>query len=61
MKYQIDGDIYKQQVANYFNQRNNYDAEGEFHPKLAQRFLEYTNILSKQKVLDVATGTKPTT
>lgn len=48
---------YKQQVINFFNRRTAYDAEGDNHPKEAQRLLEYVPLEFGQTVLDIATGT----
>lgn len=49
-------DEFKQQVADMYSQRSNYD-EGDFHPRLAHRLIEYAKIRSGQKILDIATGT----
>lgn len=48
---------FKQQVAEFFNQRTRYDEEGDFHPRLAARLLDYANLQPGHKVLDIATGT----
>jgi arsenite methyltransferase len=48
---------YKQQVIDFFNSRTAYDAEGDSHPKEAQRLLSYAPLKSGQTVLDIATGT----
>lgn len=48
---------YKQQVVDFFNRRTAYDAEGDSHPREAQRLLEYVPVKSGQKILDLATGT----
>lgn len=57
MHKQVELDEFKQQVADYFNQRSNYDSEGEFHPRLAHSLVEYAEIRSGQRILDIATGT----
>lgn len=49
-------DEFKQQVADMYSQRSNYD-EGDFHPRLGHRLIEYAKIRSGQKILDIATGT----
>ena len=49
--------LFKQEVAEYFNQRTNYDLESDFHPRLAQRFLAYADIQPGETILDIATGT----
>lgn len=48
---------YKQQVVDFFDSRTAYDAEGDSHPKEAQRLLNYVSLKSGQTVLDIATGT----
>ncbi|MBR8827755.1 MAG: methyltransferase domain-containing protein [Gomphosphaeria aponina SAG 52.96 = DSM 107014] len=48
---------FQQEVATYFNKRNNYDQEGDFHPKLAARLIQHSQISQGQKILDMATGT----
>lgn len=48
---------YKQQVADYFNRRTAYDAEGDSHPQEAKRLLDYVPLKSGQTILDLATGT----
>jgi len=50
-------DQFKQGVAQFFDERTNYDNEGEFHPRIAQRLLDYAQLQPGDKVLDVATGT----
>lgn len=57
MSDKIDLDEYKQQVADYFDRRTNYDSESEFHPTLAHRLIERANIREGQTILDIATGT----
>ena len=47
---------YKQQVADYFNARTNYDGS-EFANRRANRFLELLPLEKGYKVLDIATGT----
>lgn len=48
---------YKQQVINFFDSRNSYDAEGKSHPQEAKRLLEYVSLKTGQQILDLATGT----
>ena len=49
---------YKQQVANFFNSRTDYDAEGDSHPNEAKKLLEFAPSLEPgQTILDLATGT----
>lgn len=50
-------DEFKQQIAESFNRRKNYDAESDFHPKLARRLVEYAGIKPGEKIIDMATGT----
>ncbi len=47
---------YKQQVADYFNARTNYDGS-EFANRRANRFLELLPLQKGYKILDIATGT----
>jgi protein-L-isoaspartate(D-aspartate) O-methyltransferase len=49
-------DKYKQQVADYFNARTNYDGS-EFANLRANSFLELLPLKKGYKVLDIATGT----
>lgn len=54
----IELDKFKQQVADVYSHRsNNYDDEGDFHPRLAHRLIECVVIHKGQKILDIATGT----
>lgn len=57
MSQQQDPIQFKQQVAEFFNDRTRYDEESDFHPRLAQRLVEYAQLQPGQKVLDVCTGT----
>ncbi|MBD1833127.1 class I SAM-dependent methyltransferase [Cyanobacteria bacterium FACHB-472] len=57
MLNQAEKDNFKQQLAAFFNGRTNYDKESDFHPRLANRLLEISQLHSGQKILDVATGT----
>jgi len=48
---------YKQQVADLYSRRSsNYD-DGEWHPRIAHRLVEYAQLSPGQHVLDIATGT----
>jgi ubiquinone/menaquinone biosynthesis C-methylase UbiE len=47
----------KDELINYFNQRSSSYDQGEFHPKLAHLLVQYSQIQTGQKVLDLATGT----
>ncbi|MCT7989426.1 class I SAM-dependent methyltransferase [Laspinema olomoucense] len=53
---QIHND-YKQQIADYFNRRINYDQEGDFHPLVAHHLIQCADIQPGQHILDIATGT----
>lgn len=57
MVQQVDEIAFKQQVAEFFNQRPQYDEESDFHPRLAAQLIEYADLQPGHKVLDVATGT----
>ncbi|MDX2244266.1 MAG: methyltransferase domain-containing protein [Leptolyngbyaceae cyanobacterium bins.302] len=48
---------FKQSLAEFFNERRHYDDEGDFHPRIAQRLIDYACLQPGQKVLDIATGT----
>ena len=50
-------DPYKQEVADLFDRRKNYDSEDKLVPQLARRPIEQAGIQRGQKVLDLATGT----
>jgi ubiquinone/menaquinone biosynthesis C-methylase UbiE len=48
---------YKQQIADLYSRRSfNYD-DGEWHPRIAHRLVEYAQLSQGQKILDIATGT----
>ena len=49
-------DEYKQQVADFFNARTNYDSS-ELANRRASRFLELLQLEKGQNILDIATGT----
>lgn len=53
----LEKDILKQQIAESFNRRTNYDKESNFHPRLADSLIEYAQVKPGQKILDLATGT----
>lgn len=57
MSQRLDPAQFKRQVAEFFNDRANYDRESDFHPRLAQRLIEFADLQPGQKVLDIATGT----
>lgn len=57
MSNQVELDEFKQQVAALYNQRSNSYDEGDFHPLLAHRLIQYAGIQRGQKILDLATGT----
>ena len=57
MNSQIELNDYKQQIADLYSGRSlNYD-NGDWHPQIAQRLVEYARLNPKQQVLDLATGT----
>jgi ubiquinone/menaquinone biosynthesis C-methylase UbiE len=54
---QLELDDYKQQVADLYSCRSaNYD-NGDWHPRIAHRLVEYAHLCPGQHVLDIATGT----
>ena len=57
MNYQVELNDYKQQIANLYSRRSsNYD-NGDWHPRIAHRLVEYAQLSSGQQILDIATGT----
>ena len=57
MDFPVKLNSYKQQVADLYNSRShNYD-RGDWHPRIAQRLVEYAQLALGQQVLDLATGT----
>ncbi|WP_026733786.1 class I SAM-dependent methyltransferase [Fischerella sp. PCC 9605] len=57
MTQQLELNDYKQQIADLYSRRShNYD-ESDWHLQIAHRLVEYTQIISGQQVLDIATGT----
>lgn len=57
MNNQLKLDDYKQQVADLYSSRSsNYD-NGDWHPRIAHRLVEYAHLRPSQHVLDIATGT----
>ncbi|OUL19414.1 methyltransferase domain-containing protein [Nostoc sp. 106C] len=57
MSNQAELDDYKQQIADWYSRRSsNYD-NGDWHPRIAHRLVEYAQLRSGQQVLDIATGT----
>ena len=57
MSYPIELDEYKQQVADLYSHRSsNYD-DGDWHPRIAHRLVEYAQLSQGQQILDIAIGT----
>jgi ubiquinone/menaquinone biosynthesis C-methylase UbiE len=57
VSYPVELDEYKQQIADLYSRRSsNYD-DGEWHPRIAHRLVEYAQLSQGQKILDIATGT----
>lgn len=57
MNHPLKLNDYQQQVADYYSRRSsNYD-EGDWHPRIARRLVEYAQLRPGQQVLDIATGT----
>jgi ubiquinone/menaquinone biosynthesis C-methylase UbiE len=57
MKDRLELSEYKQQIADLYSGRSAGYDNGEWHPRIAHRLVEYANIQPGQKVLDLATGT----
>jgi ubiquinone/menaquinone biosynthesis C-methylase UbiE len=54
---QLELNDYKQQVADLYSRRSfDYD-NGDWHPYIAHRLVEYSQLCPGQRVLDIATGT----
>lgn len=53
----LNSNEFKQRVAEYFDQRTEYDEEGTFQPRIAHRLVEYASLSGDQTVLGVSTGT----
>ncbi|BAY09910.1 class I SAM-dependent methyltransferase [Calothrix sp. NIES-2098] len=54
---QVELDDYKQQIADWYSRRSsNYD-DGDWHPQIAHRLVEYAQLRNGQQILDIATGT----
>lgn len=57
MSYQVELNDYKQQVADLYSSRSSSYDDGDWHPRIAHRLVEYAQLASRQQVLDIATGT----
>lgn len=57
MSYQVELDEYKQQVANLYSSRSAKYDDGDWHPRIAHRLVQFAQISRGQQVLDIATGT----
>jgi ubiquinone/menaquinone biosynthesis C-methylase UbiE len=53
----IELDEYKQQIADLYSDRSASYDEGEWHPRIAHRLVEFAHLQPGQQVLDLATGT----
>jgi ubiquinone/menaquinone biosynthesis C-methylase UbiE len=56
MNQQLDLNEYKQQIADLYSRRSQTYDEGDWHPRIAHRLVEYAQISPGQQVLDIATG-----
>jgi ubiquinone/menaquinone biosynthesis C-methylase UbiE len=57
MLNQFNSNARNQKLIDYFNSRNDYEQECNFHLKLAQKLTELVQPKHGDKVLDIATGT----
>jgi ubiquinone/menaquinone biosynthesis C-methylase UbiE len=57
MNRPLNLDQYKQEIATLFDRRSPSYDQGDWHPHIAQRLVEYAQIIPGQQVLDIATGT----
>ncbi len=48
---------YKQEIADLYSRRSQTYDQGDWHPRIAQRLIDYAKIKPGQKVLDIACGT----
>jgi ubiquinone/menaquinone biosynthesis C-methylase UbiE len=54
---QLELNDYKQQVADLYSRRSSSYDDGDWHPRIAHRLVEYAHLHSGQQVLDIGTGT----
>jgi len=57
MNRPLNLDQYKQEIATLFDRRSPSYDQGDWHPHIAQRLVEYAQIIPGQQVLDIASGT----
>lgn len=57
MSHQVELSEYKQQIADLYSRRSSTYDNGDWHPRIAHRLVEYAHIRPGQQVLDIATGT----
>jgi ubiquinone/menaquinone biosynthesis C-methylase UbiE len=57
MNQQLELNEYKQQIADLYSRRGQTYDEGDWHPRIAHRLVEYAQISQGQHILDIATGT----
>jgi ubiquinone/menaquinone biosynthesis C-methylase UbiE len=57
VSHPIKLDEYKQQVADLYSRRSSHYDDGDWHPQIAHRLVDYAHLSHGQQVLDIATGT----
>jgi ubiquinone/menaquinone biosynthesis C-methylase UbiE len=57
MNQEIDLNQHKQEIADLYSRRSQTYDDGDWHPEIAHRLIEYAQISRGQQVLDIATGT----
>lgn len=57
VSYPIKLDEYKQQIADLYSRRSSHYDDGDWHPRIAHRLVEYAQLSHGQQILDIATGT----
>jgi len=54
---QLDLNDYKQGIADLYNRRSQIYDDSEWHLQICHRLLEYSQVSSRQHILDIGTGT----
>jgi ubiquinone/menaquinone biosynthesis C-methylase UbiE len=54
---QLDLNDYKQGIADLYNRRSQIYDDSEWHLQICHRLLEYSQVSSRQQILDIGTGT----
>jgi ubiquinone/menaquinone biosynthesis C-methylase UbiE len=57
MSEELNLNEYKQELADLYSGRSDTYDDGDWHPRIAHRLVEYARISQGQHILDIATGT----